>query len=559
MKLLTTFLITLCVGSLQAQQFTWGKSIGGTSTDNAQRLAQDSSGNIFVAGTYTGAVLTSAGTLPAYGFQDVFIAKYSPNGTLLWQKGIGGANNDQITAIACDTAGNVWVAGRFQGSIDLNPGDSVSTVTSDPANALEGYFIQLDGTTGDLVDYRDITAGGTIDIRVIRIDEFNNKFIGGQYTQTVNFDLNGGTYSKTSNVFSGDCFIGKYNDALQLTWMNVVGSQTPAIDFISDFCLGADGFLYCTGMIGGTADINPSASTTNLVSAVDAFLIRYAQNDGSLSWGFLIGGSSLELGNCVMLTEEGNIVVTGSMNSASMDVDPGVATSTLTKTGTNACPFVARYTASANLVSAVLMQGSAALTANVNRIWPGIDNTIMMAGNYKGDVDIELGDAAYSISSGDSTNAFVLRYAADWSLMNYFELGGTGDQTGNDLTTEGTNVYICGQMSNTLYPEFPATLNVLPRASLTTDGYLVKYNLVPDALVNAETHTNTLHVYPNPSNGLFYLQNANAANTAVYDVSGRKMNCTISNGCIQLEAAKGMYVVVQNENGRNHYARIINN
>ncbi len=553
-KFLFALMLSFMLNAIQAQQFNWGSSIGGGSTDLAQRIAIDSSGNVFCAGLYT----APCGVLPAYGFQDIHLSKYTSDGFLLWQIGIGGANNDQVNAIATDTAGDVWVVGRFQGNIDLNPGDSVQNVTSNPAGALEGFIARYDGQTGMLIEYRDITSGGTIDIRTLKIDQYNDIFIAGQYTQTVNFDFNGGSFSKTSNIFSGDCFVGRYYGNLQLVWMNVIGSQTPAIDFISDICLGGDGYVYCTGLLGGTADINPAVASTNLVAAVDAFLIRYSQNDGSLSWGFLLGGSSLDLGNSVMMTEDGNVVIAGSTNSSTMDVDPGIAINLLTKTGVNAAPFLGRYSSTGTLVSAILMEGDGAQTATINRIFAGPDNTIMLTGNYKGNLDLELGDSSFIVQSGDSTNAFVARYMTDWSLMQYFELGGNGDQIGNDIVLDGSKVYVCGQMSNTIFPQFPDLELQVPRISSGNDGFLIQYNLEPDALSTVDDALHVPHVYPNPTNGLVYSRIADSKSTRIYDASGRQVEVSINTGSIDFTPLPaGIYLVVFTNNQHVGHARVI--
>lgn len=556
---IVTGLLCLC-SSIQAQQLTWGHAMGGASADNLSRIAMDADHNVFAAGTYTAPTQSNLGALPVYGFQDVVVNKYSPTGTLLWQIGIGGANTDLVSAIACNSEGDIWISGRFQGSIDLDPSDSTEIMGSDPAGSLDGYLAKYDGETGQLLDFRNITSGGTIDIRSIRIDVFDDIFIAGQFTNTVDFDFGGGSYSKTSNVFSGDCFVGRYYSDLQLVWMNVIGSQTPAIDYIGDMCLSVDGYVYCTGLLGGTADINPGVGVTNLTAAVDAFLVKYSQNDGTLSWGFVLGGSSLDLGTCVMMTEDNQVVIAGSMNSTSMDVDPGVAQITLTKTGSNACPFLARYTNSAVLVSAVLMQGSQTLTATINRITQGQSNSILITGSYKGDVDIELGDSSFNISSGDSANSYILRCASDWSLIQYFQQGGNGDQTGYDLIGEGTNVFLVGQMSNTLYPEFPANTNLIPRNGNGLDGFVLKYNFVPDALSLNDKQNQEFHVFPNPTNGLITIGNSSIQFCSIIDVTGRIQKLAIQNNQIDLGLfPTGIYTLILESESGISFKRIIRN
>jgi hypothetical protein len=548
-----TFLILLTTVSLHAQQFEWGKAIGGISADNCQRIALDSSGNVFAAGVYTAPL----GSLSSYGFQDIYLSKYASDGTLIWQIGIGSSNNDQVSAIASDTGGNILMSGRFQGTFDFDPTDSVQSASSNPSNALEGFLARYNGETGALMEYRDLTSGGSIDIRSIRIDQYNDVFIGGQFSQSVDFDFGGGTFPQTSFQNSGDCFVGRYYGDLQLIWMNIIGSQTPAIDFISDICLGNDGFVYSTGMLGGTADILPGAGVFNLNAVSDAFLIRYSQNDGTLSWGFNIGGTSLDIGNSIAVGDDGGIVLAGSMNSSSMDVDPGFAINTLTKIGSNAAPFLVKYTANGVLTNAGLLQGSQTLTSTINRIVKGPDNSFLVNGYYKGEIDLEPTALNYSVSSGDSTNSFMLRYMNDFTLMQYFEQGGNGDQLGSDILSSGTYVYQSGQFSNTLLPLYPELDTTIQRVGGGLDGYLLKYNLITNTTGVPLEHDSHFIAYPNPSNGLVYFNDVNAEDVRVYDASGRNIIVNIYQGMIDFSGvSNGLYTILVNGKTGIQHARV---
>jgi len=97
----------------------WSRSYGGTGNEQAYAITLDTAGNIFVAGSmyftcnFGGTNMTSAGDA------DAFLAKYSPDGDHLWSLRFGANFPDVIKSIAVDSGGDVIVAGFFQGTVDV--------------------------------------------------------------------------------------------------------------------------------------------------------------------------------------------------------------------------------------------------------------------------------------------------------------------------------------------------------------------------------------------------------------------------------------------------------
>ena len=108
----------------------WAAQITGTTTseDLGQGLATDSSGNVFVTGYY-GAALTlsnatsgggTGATLAFTGVTDVFLAKYSSTGSVLWAAQIAGTGSDIGYGVATDPSGNVVVTGYYSAALSLS-------------------------------------------------------------------------------------------------------------------------------------------------------------------------------------------------------------------------------------------------------------------------------------------------------------------------------------------------------------------------------------------------------------------------------------------------------
>ena len=94
----------------------WTKQLGSSVRDSANGITIDSSGNIYVTGMTFGGLdwNTSAGA------NDLFVIKYNSSGTRQWTKQLGSASTDAANGVATDSSGNVYVAGVTYGGLDGN-------------------------------------------------------------------------------------------------------------------------------------------------------------------------------------------------------------------------------------------------------------------------------------------------------------------------------------------------------------------------------------------------------------------------------------------------------
>jgi hypothetical protein len=551
----TLLFLALLPSMLFAQQFEWGQAFGGNQNDNAQRISPGPSGSIFVVGNFIGPATIGGNTLQGYGFQDVYLARYSSTGQLDWAKAIGGSGTDQVSAIETDLDGNVWISGRFTGSMDLDPDAGFSGLTAAPAGALDGFFAKFNGNDGSLLEFRDITAGGTFDIRSIKIDPTDGTFfIGGQYANTVDFDFGPFTQSRTSFVTSGDCFVAKYDANLSFGWVNTFGSVNPAIDFVSAIALSADGAVYCTGLLGGTTDIDPSLGTTNLTCATDAFLIRYLKTTGALSWGFNLGGNSIELGTALLVNPDNEIVLTGTMNSPSFDADPGFSTTIIASNGISSAPFLLRYASNGALLGNYVVEGLTGLSANINALEYTVNNDLIAAGNFTGNIKFPTDTGYFELSSGDSSDAFMAFFNSAFILSDLNIVGGSNNQTANDIRLSGSIVHLAGQLDGTTNPGGGA-LNPIVPGSLGNEGYIFQYNLNPTVISNDLSEG--VLIYPNPAIDRILIEAVGFQSVDCFDMQGRLVLKSTSNTLYVADLKKGIYLLKVNTEDSSEFRRIV--
>jgi hypothetical protein len=137
----------------------WGDQMGGEFSDVANAIAVDSSGNAYITGYFSRTAnfdpvsTTGGGTfnLTSHGRSDIFAAKYTSGGALVWADGMG--SNDLDTnhrnmgrSIAVDSSGNVYLTGVFSGDSDFDPG--------------AGEFdLNATGQTSDFIEKLSSTGG----------------------------------------------------------------------------------------------------------------------------------------------------------------------------------------------------------------------------------------------------------------------------------------------------------------------------------------------------------------------------------------------------------------
>ena len=94
----------------------WVRQIGGSGADEGCEIEVDKAGNSYISGEFPGSATLESTVLKSAGFRDMFIAKYSPQGKLIWVKQAGGEGDDVNYAIALDAVAKVTVVGTFRGN-----------------------------------------------------------------------------------------------------------------------------------------------------------------------------------------------------------------------------------------------------------------------------------------------------------------------------------------------------------------------------------------------------------------------------------------------------------
>jgi hypothetical protein len=126
----------------------WHRLLGSTSTDYANGVATDGSGNVYMAGSTQGALDGHANA----GAIDAFLAKYDGSGTKQWTRLLGNSSYDTADCVAADTNGNVYMAGATASSFldgNNNAGGNTDTYIAAFNSSGNKQWTRLFGGTGD--------------------------------------------------------------------------------------------------------------------------------------------------------------------------------------------------------------------------------------------------------------------------------------------------------------------------------------------------------------------------------------------------------------------------
>jgi hypothetical protein len=100
----------------------WSRRFGDEGWQFGDAVAIDSAGNIVVTGAFYGNIDFGSGSLESTGGDDVYLAKFAPDGASLWSRSFGDSLTEDPFDVAVDPAGNISITGNFQGQMDFGSG-----------------------------------------------------------------------------------------------------------------------------------------------------------------------------------------------------------------------------------------------------------------------------------------------------------------------------------------------------------------------------------------------------------------------------------------------------
>lgn len=534
----------------------------------------------------------------------VSVAAVAQAPTWEWADAAGDHGYEAAYAVATDATGNAYIAGSYTSAfIDFG--------TFSLLNAFSGtadIFVVKYDPSGTVLWANTIGAADGDAATAIKVDASGNVLVTGWFaSSSITF---GSTVLTNSGSASCDFFIAKYDASGNLLWAKSAGGTSN--DRGQDVSADANGNIYVAGWYAspsinfGNGVLSNSGSASN-----EIFVVKY-DPAGNAVWSKSVGGTNYDAAYGCETDANGDLYVTGSFASASIDFGSGALTNT--QTGFHDF-FINKYDPSGNSLwsrsangayddiaysvfpcgsnvyvtgyfsSPTIQFGSTPSLSN-----PGSPTSDIFIAQYSstgtanwsaraGGTDDDQARSVYADASGNAyitgffmsgsigfgtgtltnnssgtkdvfVNAFNSSGASMWSLS----VGNVGDEIGYGIanTTTADVIYVAG-MFNSGFTTFGSTTIY---KGCGDDVFLAKLGSTT-AVPEDNSGENNFQVSPNPSTGIFTLSgDLNNAKVEIINAIGEVVSSgTDANGNIDLSAyGKGVYLVRISSDG-NVYTR----
>ena len=521
----------VCFGLLSAQSFEWIQTAGYpmaniSATDiSGHGVAVDGQGNVYVAGTFHDTTTFDSKQLVTDSKGDVFIAKYSGDGTIQWVKQI---SNDQelfVGDIAVDAAGNSYITGAFNSTTSFDGEEVVSDKATGYTPTYDFYVVSF-GPDGTRRWVQTSTGLSVAAFTSVASNSSGQVVIMGSHNGVI-------TLGGKSTANKG-YFIGQLNTADgTLAWLTEDGTGIIpstvyggiAIDGSGNVAIhGAGGFLAIT--IGST-------------QVTGGFFTAYYDNTGALQWVKTVTGTGfLDSPQAVAFDAAGNVYTGGSVTAAAV-----FDTETADTTG----GYVAKYSSAGAIawVKSITSSGVAGVSALA-----GGAGKVSAAGYFQ--ITVKFGTDSLTTSAGQNS-CFMADYADDGTVTPIAAGKTSQEIRATDICTDASaNLYMTGMFRRHIgFGDIADTASTKSGQGALPEMFVLKYGSGASIADHWDLPGTHLHftIQPNPvPAGQFSCNLGKEANIRLLDLRGNPVSLKRTGTSISLpqHTPAGIYLLEVN-------------
>ena len=416
-------------------------------------VAVGRSGDLYWTGTFDGVLAFGDDTFQSVGNPDLFLARYTSDGSLVWAqhagKGVVDGNGSVApSSIASDVNGNVYVVGTFSGKVELGGQVFESQSTQD-------VFLLKYGETGAFLwaaQTSGINAEDQIRAVGAAVDSVGNTYVLGEFKGSIGF---GGGTALASEFGTTDLFLARFTVNGSPDWVKQIGGYTE--DFGGGITLDLDGQPVIAGTFQGSTKLD-AAITLNATASREMFVAKY-DTTGELIWSRQVGGGSTSTIEPADLNTgpSGAIGVTGRFHTDLIFGETSYASAG------DSDIFYTIYDSHGDLVH-VDTFGSAGADSGTSVI-KGSGGVTYIAGTFQQSMELPGQEGAPLLPQG-AGDVFVAKMDATGAVLWARQSLGDGDNRLADLVVDSkANSYLAGSFQQTLSLTNKTESTLAPRAA----------------------------------------------------------------------------------------------
>jgi len=421
----------------------WVIQEGSTSGEQGFAVTTCSDDSIVVTGSYSnsatfggGDSITKTLTTDGPGW-DIFVAKYSPDGSLAWVTRAGSFPDEDIPrGITTLSDDSTVITGYFRATAYFGTGESNQTTLTTAGGT--DIFIARYNTNGTLAWAKRAGGSSSDDSHGVAALSDNSMVLAGYFQGTATFGP--GEANQTILTSSGapyDIFIAKYNQNGTLAWAKQAGGTS------AEYCMGitslSDNSFVITGYFSGSTVFGPgeaNETTLNSPGNYNIFVARYNPN-GTLAWAKQAGGTFDDVSEAIASLSDNTTVATGYIVGSATFGEGEPNQTILGSPGANSI-FIAHYNTDGTLAWAKQASGSGGKESY--EITTLSNDSIVVTGYFTGSTTFGPGEPNQTIlTSSGNDDIFIAQYNTDGTLAWAKRAGGTGNDEGWGIATLSDN------------------------------------------------------------------------------------------------------------------------
>ncbi|MDQ3047794.1 MAG: SBBP repeat-containing protein [Bacteroidota bacterium] len=444
--------------SLFSQKWEWLQTIRPGGNEYTWDITTDLRGNSIATGrvkaTSTFGWPGGMSTPPWHsgGYTDAFVAKYKPNGALMWAKRDGGKYQDWGRAVTTDSLGNIYVTGEFRDTAKFG---SITVYAVAPGSAAGNMYLAKYDSLGTCLWVAQ--AGNATQSTIgsgVTLDPAGNVYITGFVNGVSNFGggLNAGMAGRHLT------FVAKYSPSGVCTWVKWIPCTYYGNG--SDIVYSKAGFLYTVGDFKGTMTINGTPYVGTGTTYQDIYTAKMDLS-GNFIWVGLGKGSGTDLPSAIDVDKDDNAYITGKFETT-LTFSPG---NFVVSNGNNDA-FLTKYDKNGVVKWAKALVGAGNDYSSDVEVFK--DKDILIAGH------LAIGPFTDGLGTYNCPGSltFVARYDTLGNMTWYKLSGGTGINNAQGVATDTSgNLFVGGFFGTNLVMD---TIVTTAPAVNGDDAYIAK-------------------------------------------------------------------------------------